>query len=173
MSDLQSLASETLKALAEVSTGTLTTILIKDYGLRFRTVQDVRPLNPDRSKFVGEAYTLRFVPIREDLADIGSPASPSGPNRGLIDQLPAGVVVMIDARGEKTCGVLGDMLVTRMIALGVKGLVTDGGIRDGDILAGMSLEYVPVLWIATSLRSLRLSLGSGVTGGGKSSRRLV
>src|SRR4051794_16713005 len=98
--------------------------------MRTRVIQGVRPLNLEHCRFVGRAFTVRFVPVREDLADRASMANPGNPNYGAIDKVPAGSVVVMDMRGDVSAGGLGDVLVARLKARGVAGLVTDGGMRD-------------------------------------------
>jgi regulator of RNase E activity RraA len=147
MSEPVMLKPDTLERLKHIGTGTITTMMMKIASLRLRSVEDVKPLNPANARFVGEAYTIRYVPIREDLQDVASIASPAGRNKGVIDSLPEGCVVMLDMQRNRTCGALGDMLVARMIARGVRALVADGGLRDGDILAGMDL---PIFCAAVS-----------------------
>lgn len=138
MSDT-ALAPETLSLLATVSTDTIAGLLIKLGGLRTRSVPDVRPLNPERCQFVGPAYTVRFVPVREDLTENASLVSPTSHLLGTIDTIPAGSVVMMDMQRNTSCGAIGDVLVAALVARGVAGLVADGGMRDGRAIAAMTL----------------------------------
>jgi regulator of RNase E activity RraA len=130
---------ETLALLGRVSTNTLTGLMIKLAGLRTRAVQGVRPLVPSRSRFVGPAFTARYVPIREDLTDRASMASPNSHLHGTYDRIPRGSVLVMDMMRNDSCGCLGDVLVAGLIARGVAGLVCDGGVRDGEAIAGMTL----------------------------------
>jgi regulator of RNase E activity RraA len=130
---------ETLKLLATVSTDTITGLLIKIAGLRTRAVRGVRPLDPARCRFVGPAYTIRYVPVREDLTEHSSLASPTSHLRGTIDAIPPGSVVMIDMMRDDSSGALGDVLIARMIAIGVAGIVADGGMRDVSVLGAMAM----------------------------------
>lgn len=133
------LAPGTIKSLYRVSTDTITGILMKIAGMRTRAIRDVRPIDPRNCHFVGTAYTVRYVPIREDFTDRASPVSPGSRLHGRLDEIPAGSVVVIDMGGDATSGALGDVIVARLIALGVAGVVVDGGMRDVSVIATMSL----------------------------------
>ncbi len=125
--------------LATVTTATLTTVLLKK-GLRNVWIRGSAPLSPGFGRRVGTAFTLRFVPYREDLA---SPASWSSPTstRAAIEAMPEGVIAVADAMGDKNAGIFGDILCARMAKRGVAGLVTDGVLRD---LAGVRGTGLPV-----------------------------
>lgn len=133
------LAPGTIESLYRVSTDTITGILMKIAGMRTRAIRDVRPIDPRNCHFVGTAYTVRYVPIREDFTDRASPVSPGSRLHGRLDEIPAGSVVVIDMGGDATSGALGDVIVARLIALGVAGVVADGGMRDVSVIATMSL----------------------------------
>lgn len=126
-------------ALRAVSTATLTTILVKK-GLRKTWMRGTRPLTPGLPRVVGRAFTLRFVPAREDMATPESWSSPTS-TRGAIEAMPEGCVAVIDAMGSKEAGVFGDILCARMARRGVAALVTDGVVRDG---AGVIATGLPV-----------------------------
>lgn len=146
--DAQSdVTAEIIELLWGVSTDTITGQLIKIAGMRTRAVHGVRPINPARCRFVGPAFTVRYVPVREDLTERSSLASPHSHLRGTLDAIPAGSVVVIDMMRDDTSGALGDVLVARLIALGVAGVVADGGMRDTSVLADMAL---PVFCAATA-----------------------
>jgi regulator of RNase E activity RraA len=122
------------QALLGISTGTLTTVLLKK-GLRNVWLRGTRPLRAGQPRLVGRAFTLRFVPAREDLA---TPASWGAPisTRAAIEAMPAGCIAVVDAMGVTDAGIFGDILCARMHKRGVAGLVTDGVIRDvGGVLA--------------------------------------
>jgi regulator of RNase E activity RraA len=121
-----------LAALARVSTATLTTILLKK-GLRNVWIRGAMPLNPGQPRLIGRAFTLRFVPAREDLATPESWSSPRS-TRAAIEDMPAGCIAVADAMGVTDAGIFGDILCARMVKKGVAALVTDGVIRD---LAGV------------------------------------
>ncbi len=123
--------SQELKAtLEKVSTATLTTVLLKK-GVRSSFMRGPKPLIEGTPRIVGEAFTLRFVPAREDLATPESWASPRS-TRGAIEDMPEGVIAVADAMGITSAGIFGDILVARMKVKKVAGLVTDGAVRDGD-----------------------------------------
>jgi regulator of RNase E activity RraA len=115
-------------ALAGVTTATLTTVLLKK-GLRNVWMRGTRPLRPDQPRRVGRAFTLRFVPAREDLA---TPASWGAPisTRAAIEAMPAGCIAVVGAMGVTDAGIFGDILCARMQKRGVGALVTDGVVRD-------------------------------------------
>lgn len=124
------LSPDVIAALQHVCTATLTTVLLKK-GLRNVWMRGTRPFVPGTPKQIGRAFTLRFVPAREDLA---TPASWGAPisTRAAIEAMPPGVIAVIDAMGTTDAGVFGDILCLRMARRGVAGLVTDGVVRDGD-----------------------------------------
>ncbi len=127
------------RALAGVTTATLTTVLLKK-GLRKVWVRGARALRPGQGRRVGRAFTLRFVPAREDLA---TPASWGAPisTRAAIEAMPAGCIAVVDAMGVTEAGIFGDILCARMRQRGVAGLVSDGAVRD---LAGVLGTGLPV-----------------------------
>ena len=133
------LDSMTVATLSRVTTATITTILLKK-GLRNVWMRGTRPLSPGHARIVGPAFTLRFVPAREDLA---TPASWSNPisTRSAIEAMPAGCVAVVDAMGVTDAGIFGDILCARMAKRGVAALVTDGVVRD---LAGVRGTGLPV-----------------------------
>src|ERR1700740_2295544 len=109
--------SEIVATLAQVTTATLTTILLKK-GLRNVWMRGTRPLNAGQKRVVGRAFTLRFVPAREDLATPESWNSPIS-TRAAIEAMPAGCVAVVDAMGITDAGIFGDILCERMNVLGV------------------------------------------------------
>lgn len=119
---------EVIETLKRVTTATLTTVLLKK-GLRNVWMRGTRPLRPDQPRQVGRAFTLRFVPAREDLA---TPASWGAPisTRAAIEAMPEGVVAVVGALGVTDAGIFGDILCARMQKRGVAALVTDGVVRD-------------------------------------------
>src|SRR6478736_2813070 len=120
--------SEIVATLAQVTTATLTTLLLKK-GLRNVWMRGTRPLVAGQPRLVGRAFTLRFVPAREDLA---TPASWGAPisTRAAIEAMPAGCVAVVGALGVTDAGIFGDILCARMARRGVAALVTDGVVRD-------------------------------------------
>ena len=131
------LDATTIATLKAVSTATLTTILLKK-GLRNVWMRGTKPIRPGQERVVGPAFTLRFVPAREDLA---TPASWSSPisTRAAIEAMPEGCVAVVDAMGNLDAGIFGDILCNRMVQRKVAGLVTDGVIRDAVGVLGTNL----------------------------------
>jgi len=125
-------------ALKTVSTATLCTALFKR-GLRNQFIQDVRPLNPAAGTMVGEAFTLRYIPAREDLNPITVFQNPNHPQRQAIEQCPPGAVLVIDSRKDARAASAGSILVTRLMQRGGAGIVTDGGLRDSPEIAQMPM----------------------------------
>lgn len=132
-----SLDPAVVDALSGVSTATLTTVLLKK-GLRNTWMRGTRPLRPGQPRRVGRAFTLRFVPAREDLATPESWSSPVS-TRAAIEAMPEGCIAVVDAMGVTDAGIFGDILCARMSKRGVAALVTDGVVRDGAGVAGSGL----------------------------------
>ena len=133
------LEPQVAQALRGVASATLSTVLLKK-GLRNVWMRGTRPLRPEQPRVVGRAFTLRFVPAREDLATPASWGSPIS-TRAAIEAMPAGVVAVVDAMGVTDAGIFGDILCARMRKRGVAALVTDGVIRD---IAGVLGSGLPV-----------------------------
>jgi len=131
-----------LRALRATTTGTIHTILLKK-GIRRTWMNGPSPIFQAEERIVGPAFTLRFVPAREDLATPESWSSPRS-TRAAIEEMPEGAVCVIDAMGVTDAGVFGDILCARMHKRGVAALVTDGVVRDG---AGVEGTGLPV-WCA-------------------------
>ena len=125
---------KTKQQLMGVSTATLCTALFKR-GLRQQFIQDVRPLNPALPNMVGEAYTLRYIPAREDLNPIAVFQDRAHPQRKAVEECPEGAVFVIDSRKDARAASAGSILVTRLMKRGVAGVVTDGGFRDSPEIA--------------------------------------
>src|SRR6478672_5488468 len=132
------LKPETRDRLKTVSTPTLCTALFKR-GLRNQYLQDVRPLNPNAGTMVGEAYTLRYIPAREDLNPITVFQDRSHPQRKAVEECPPGAVMVIDSRKDPRAASAGSILVSRLMKRGVAGVVTDGGFRDSPEIATMAI----------------------------------
>src|SRR5712664_4674668 len=123
------LSSHSREALKKVSTATLTTVLFKR-GLRNVFVQGIFLLNRDAPRMVGEAFTLRYIPAREDLDTLGAFDGRGHPQREAIEACPSGQVLVMDARRDASAATGGDILMARLMVRGVAGIVTDGGLRD-------------------------------------------
>lgn len=123
--------------LSQITTATLTTLLLKK-GLRNVWLRGARPLRTGQPRLVGRAFTLRFVPAREDLATPESWSSPIS-TRAAIEDMPAGCIAVVDAMGVSDAGIFGDILCARMQKRGVTALVTDGVVRDQAGVMGTGL----------------------------------
>jgi len=121
--------AETYKNLSAISVATVTMQLLKR-GIRNISMVGVRPLNDPVQRILGPAYTLRYVPLREDLSTPDVLGKPDYPPRLAIEQAPGGSVLVIDGRGRGDLAVVGDLLVERLKVRGVAGVVSDGGVRD-------------------------------------------
>jgi regulator of RNase E activity RraA len=131
------LKSDTKQRLETVSTATLCTALFKK-GLRNQFIQDVRPLNNQLSNVVGEAFTLRYIPAREDLSPISVFQDPKHPQRHAVESCPTGHVMVIDSRKDPRAASAGSILVTRLKMRGCAGVVTDGGFRDSPEISALN-----------------------------------
>jgi regulator of RNase E activity RraA len=133
-----SLRDATRAKLKTVSVATLTTALFKR-GLRHQFIQDVHPLNPASGNMVGEAYTLRYIPAREDLNPITVFRDREHPQRKAVEECPPGAVMVIDSRKDARAASAGSILVTRLMIRGAAGVVTDGGFRDSQEIARLAI----------------------------------
>jgi regulator of RNase E activity RraA len=132
------LTPETRDKLKTVSTATLCTALFKR-GLRNQFIQDVHPLNPAAGPMVGEAFTLRYIPAREDLNPLSVFQDRSHPQRKAVEECPPGAVFVIDSRKDPRAASAGSILVARLMRRGVAGVVTDGGFRDSPEIAQLGI----------------------------------
>jgi regulator of RNase E activity RraA len=133
------LDANVVTTLEKITTATITTLLLKK-GLRNVWMRGTRPLNPGQPRLVGPAFTLRFVPAREDLATPESWSKPIS-TRAAIEAMPEGCITVADAMGVTDAGIFGDILCARMKKRGVAALVTDGVVRD---VAGVRGTGLPV-----------------------------
>ena len=122
---------QTRAKLKTVSTATLCTALYKR-GLKNQFIQDVRPLNPNGAPMVGEAFTLRYIPAREDRNPITVFRNADHPQRVAVETCPPGWVLVMDGRKDARAATAGSILITRLALRGAAGVVTDGGMRDAD-----------------------------------------
>ena len=123
------LTAATRDKLRTISTATVATALFKR-GFRTQFVQNVHPLSPDQPVLVGEAFTLRYMPAREDLNQLSVFRDRSHPQRKAVEDCPPGAVLVMDSRKDARAASAGSILVTRLMKRGVAGVVTDGGFRD-------------------------------------------
>ena len=132
------LSPSTRAKLQTVSVATICTALFKR-GLRNQFIQNVTPLNPNTKPMVGEAFTLRYIPAREDLNPITVFQDRSHPQRKAVEECPPGAVMVIDSRKDPRAASAGSILVTRLMKRGVAGVVTDGGFRDAPEIAALEI----------------------------------
>lgn len=124
--------------LSDVSTATVSTALFKR-GLRNQFIQDVRPLKPKGRSMVGPAFTLRYIPAREDLNGLEVFRDPAHPQRAAVEACPEGHVMVIDSRKDPRAASAGSILVSRLMVRGSAGIVTDGGFRDAPIIGDLGI----------------------------------
>ena len=130
------LSNSTRDKLKTVSTATLCSALFKR-GLRNQFIQNVLPLNSSLPNMVGEAFTLRYIPAREDLNPMTVFLDPKHPQRVAIEECPPGAVMVIDSRKDARAASAGSILITRLMVRGAAGAVTDGGFRDSPEIAAL------------------------------------
>ena len=135
---MSNLKPETREKLKKVATPTLMTALYKR-GLRKQLIQDVHCINPAAAPMVGEAFTLRYMPAREDLNPIDVFRDRDHPQRVAVEQCPPGAVIVIDSRKDPRAASAGSILVSRLMVRGCAGIVTDGGFRDTSEIAKLDL----------------------------------
>ena len=128
----------TKEKLKTASTATIATCLFKR-GLKNQFIQDVKPLKLNKPTMVGEAYTLRYIPAREDLNPIEILRDPKHLQRIAVEECPIGAVLVIDSRKDARAASAGSILATRLMVRGAAGLVTDGGFRDSAEIAELDL----------------------------------
>src|SRR5918997_2187188 len=132
------LSPETRDKLKKVSTATLATALYKR-GLRSQFIQGVQPLHRPAEGMVGEAFTLRYMPAREDLNRLEVFRDRGHPQRKAVEECPPGAVLVMDSRKDARAASAGGILVGRLKARGVAGVVTDGGFRDSAEIAALGI----------------------------------
>ncbi len=131
---MSKLKPETRDRLRTVSVATVCTALFKR-GFRNQFIQDVRPLSQETGTMVGEAFTLRYIPAREDLNPLSVFQDRAHPQRKAVEDCPADAVMVIDSRKDPRAASAGGILVSRLMKRGVAGVVTDGGFRDSPEIA--------------------------------------
>jgi len=120
--------------LKKISTATIATALFRR-GLKNQFIQGVKPLAPGKSTMVGEAFTLRYIPAREDLNTLEVFKNPAHPQRAAVEACPPGAVLVIDSRKDARAASAGSILASRLMVRGAAGIVTDGGFRDAGVIA--------------------------------------
>ena len=126
------------KDLQNISTATIATCLFKK-GLKNQFIQNVVPLRKGRGNMVGEAFTLRYIPAREDLNPITVFQNPKHPQRVAVEECPKGAVLIVDSRKDARAASAGSILATRLMVRGAAGIVTDGGFRDSREIAELDM----------------------------------
>jgi regulator of RNase E activity RraA len=126
---MSTLRPETRDKLRTVATPTLMTALYRR-GLRNQWIQDVHLINAAATPMVGIAFTLRYMPAREDLNKLEVFRDRNHPQRVAVEQCPPGAVMMIDSRKDARAASAGSILISRLMVRGCAGVVTDGGFRD-------------------------------------------
>ncbi len=135
---MRKLKTETRERLRQVSVATLATLLFKR-GLRNQVIRGVHPLNAAAGTMVGEAFTLRYIPAREDLNPITVFLDRTHPQRVAVEQCPPGAVLVFDSRKDARAASAGSILVNRLMVRGAAGVVTDGGFRDAHEIARLAM----------------------------------
>lgn len=134
---MEQVSADTLATLKTIATSTLTTLLYKR-GLRNVFIQGSRPLRSGQ-RLAGPAYTLRYIPSREDLDGIDAFRDPRHPQRVAVEEIPPGAVLVMDCRGDASVASAGSILATRLQVRGAAGIVTDGGLRDATAIAALEM----------------------------------
>lgn len=147
------LNEETIALLKATSTATLTTQLFRR-GYRNAFIQGVRPLARPTVNMVGPAFTLRYIPAREDFDSYGAEPDPNALQREAIEAVPRSCVLVMDCRGETRVASAGDVYMTRLVVRGVAGVVSDGGVRDSDQISKLD---IPVFCAGPSAPTNRIA----------------
>lgn len=132
------LEEATREKLKRVSTATIASALYKR-GLRNQFIQGVVPVSPKAENMVGQAFTLRYIPAREDRNPISIFRDPEHPQRVAIETCPAGWVLVMDARKDSRAATAGSILLTRLALRGAAGVVSDGGFRDAEGIGALDM----------------------------------
>jgi regulator of RNase E activity RraA len=134
---MYTLSITTKQKLQKVSTATIATCLFKR-GFKNQFIQNVKPLKLGKPTMVGTAFTLRYIPAREDLNTISAFKDTKHPQRVAVEECPKGSVLVIDSRNNARAASAGSILVTRLMVRGAAGIVTDGGFRDSAEIAALN-----------------------------------
>lgn len=130
------LTNEQRAKLSLISTATIATCLFKK-GLRNQFIQNVYPLKKIKQNMIGEAFTLRYIPAREDLNPISVFKDPNHPQRLAVETCPEGSVLVIDSRNDARAASAGSILISRLMIRKAAGVITDGGFRDSAEIASL------------------------------------
>jgi len=145
----EDLATDIKDMLMQVSVSTLTTCLF-NRGMRTRLIEGVMPIGTGAVRMVGPAFTLRFIPSREDIDTMVEYTKDTHVQRRAIEECPSGHVLVIDARGDAGAASAGDIMIARLKSRGCAGAVSDGGFRDMTDIAALNF---PVYHRAPALPS--------------------
>lgn len=137
------------QAMRQISTATLTTQLLAR-GLRNTFLAGLRPLNPGWTRMAGDAFTLRYIPAREDIDVLEVFQDYDHPQRRAVESVGPGQVLVIDCRGRRRAASLGGILATRLLRRGAAGVVTDGAVRDSPAFAELALPAFAAAVAATT-----------------------
>ena len=132
-------AQQTIEQYEAITTATITTVLFKHHGLKNVWIRGALPLQPGQKRVAGPAFTLRFVPAREDLCTAAAWSAPIS-TRSAIEEMPANSIAVMAAGQNTDAGVLGDILCQRMKQRGVAAMLTDGVVRDVDAVRETGLS---------------------------------
>lgn len=135
---MTTLSESTKEKFKKISTATIATYLFKK-GLRNQFIQNVRPLRSGRANMVGQAFTLRYIPAREDLNPLTAFRDPLHPQRVAVETCPKGHILVMDSRKDARAASAGSILATRLMKRGAAGIVTDGGFRDAAEIAALDM----------------------------------
>lgn len=132
------LSDATRAKYKKISTASIATALFKR-GLRNQFIQGVGPVSPKSETMVGQAFTLRYIPAREDRNPITVFRNADHPQRVAIETCPAGHVLVMDSRKDARAATAGSILITRLALRGAAGVVTDGGFRDAEGIGALDM----------------------------------
>ena len=135
---MKTLSESMREKFKKISTATIATYLFKK-GLKNQFIQNVRPLRSGKTTMVGPAFTLRYIPAREDLNPLEVFKDPHHPQRVAVETCPPGSVLVMDSRKDARAASAGSILATRLMVRGAAGLVTDGGFRDSAEIAELKM----------------------------------
>jgi regulator of RNase E activity RraA len=153
----QPLDPEVLDILRRCSTSTLATQLYK-HGLRQQFLVGVHAIGPVKEPFAGEAFTMRFIPAREDLETLEGLAEDDNLQWQAVEAIGPGQVMVIDSRNDISAASAGDMLITRAMHRGAKAFITDGAFRDGYVLETLDIPtYARAITATTRLTSFHVA----------------
>lgn len=130
--------SDIKKILKDTSTASIATLLYKR-GFRNQYIQGVSRLGEKAERMVGPAFTLRYIPAREDLNPLTVFREPDHPQRLAVEQIPEGHVLVMDCRQDASAASAGSIIATRLQIRGCAGVVTDGGLRDADEIGSLAM----------------------------------